>query len=105
MRASHLLGLLAAIGSDTPPPRHRAYTFDPANWPKTPAPPIAPLRECLQIIEQKGSELRHRLTGDVRSVRVWQSGEVEFRIGTKTVRRTARRALDWLRNAEAVGAS
>lgn len=102
-RTGHvLLAALALIGRGAPIPGGRCYVSKEPSPPPS-LPPMPPLRECLQIVEQKGAELRHSHTGEVRTVRVWANGEVDFRIGNRTVRRSARRALDWLRNAEAAG--
>lgn len=64
---------------------------------------LDPHAECLQIVQDRGALLRHRVTGDVRTVTVWGNGDVDFAIGSRTVRRPARKALDWLRNAESAG--
>lgn len=69
--------------------------------PQVPAMP--PHAECLQIVQTRGAVLRHRVTGDVRGVTVWSDGAVDFAIGNRVVRRPARKALAWLRNAESVG--
>lgn len=90
--------------SETPRLRLARWASEPDYMPPAPTTvALEPQAECLQIVQERGALLRHRVTGDVRKVTVWGNGDVDFAIGNRTVRRPARKALDWLRNADAAG--